>query len=536
MKVAVRPIVACAAAWFLLVVVVIGVMTLLRLSGVPITTDGYDSVGAEASATVTECERHGPLSAFGAGYYWECTAEVKSSPGGRTRLIEFSADELTPADSGKTVLVKYADREWQRNVAHPYLFMRPIVPMAIALLGAIGYAIGYKTVLSWFVPVLRRREARSSRPAARSVELPVELRLPVPDGGNQPGMFAAFTVLTAAALALLGLAGAMAIATFRLMPGNWPVYVVALPFALLGAWILKAIPSARRRVRTAQGATNIPARLTPRGFVQTARDGSPRRIHWSKIKHFVFVERPGDLVEVHLVVVDEGAADGLAEPFRTRSDHGYLLSPFLPLREAEHLSAVVENFKPGLTKWPTREIARGGLGLIRPPLSTVVRLKRMAKPTTHVDTRVSPSRPSAFRVLLMLTACVLVIWSLSIAGSGGVSVNLFTISAVMVVYLGASMYLGRRGTFVVRKDSLVWRETGKHEVVVDLAGIDGFVVKPSTPGNGRWYYALHVRPREGDEYQLVDKVGRPAVKRVLRAAERTTERALVLESRMSTRG
>ncbi|WP_410661312.1 DUF6346 domain-containing protein [Amycolatopsis sp. lyj-112] len=517
MKVAARPLVACAAAWFLLVLVVIGVMTLLRLSGAPITTDGYDSVGAEASATVTECERHGPLSGFGAGYYWECAAEVKPSAGDRTRLIEFSSDELTPADNGKTVLVKYADREWQRNVAHPYLFMRPIVPMAIALLGAIGYVIGYKTVLSWFVPLMRR-ETRSSQAAMRSVDLPVDLKLPVPEGGNRPGMFAAFAVLTAAALAFLGLAGAMAIAAFRLMPGNWPVYVVALPFALLGAWMLKAIPSARRRVRTAHGATNIPARLTSRGFVQTARDGSPRRIHWSKIERFVFVERSDALVEVHLAVVNEEAADGLAEPFRAPSEHGYLLTPFLPLQEAEHLSAVVENFKPGLTRWPTREVTRGGLGLLRPVKSTVVRLRRKAGTTTQVDTRVSSSRPSAFRVLLMLTACVLVIWSLSIGASGGTSMNLFIISALMVVYLAVSVYRGRRGTFVVRGDSLAWRETGKNEVFVDLASIDGIVVKPSTPGNGRWYYALHVRPRAGDEYQLVDKVGRPAVKRVLRAA------------------
>lgn len=520
--------VTCAVAWILLILFVFGVVTLFRLSGVPASKVDSDFIGADATATVTKCSERGPVSLKGAGYFWECTAEVQVSPERQPRLIEFGPDELTPADSGTPVFVKYSNSDWQRNAAHPYVFLRVVGPIAIGGLLFLVYAMGIRSIAGWFIPSFTRGR-RSTRPVAVSRELPLELALPVPDGGDPKGVVAAFTFLTALGTALLVMAGTMIVATFRLMPGNWAAYLVALPFGLVGGSVLVAVPSARRRMKVAQGSSIIPARLTLRGFQQTARDGTPRNIHWSKIKRFVFEERRGDLVEVHLAVVNDDAADDLAEPFRTRSRHGYLLSPYLPLQEAEHLSAVVENFKPGLTRWPTREISRGGLGLTRPTKSTVVRLKQMATTAAHVDTRISPSRPSVLRVLLMLTGCALTIWSLSIARSGGVSMNLFVISAVVVVYLGVSMYRGQRGIFVVRDNSLIWREAGKHEVVVGFAGIEGFVVKPSPPGNGRWYYALHVRPHEGNDYQLVDKVGRPAVKRIMRIAEKTTERDLVLK-------
>ncbi|WP_409489643.1 DUF6346 domain-containing protein [Amycolatopsis sp. cmx-11-12] len=519
MRSAGKTAVTCAAAWVLLVLFLLGVVTLFRLSGVPATTTDSDSADADATAFVAECAERGPVSLKGAGFYWECTAEVQVNPERQARLIEFGPDELTPGDRERPIFVKYANGDWQRNTAHPYVFLRVVGPIAVGGLAFLIYAIGIRSIAGWFVPSFTRSK-KPAHPTVVSRELPLDLAFPVPDGGDPKGVFAAFTFLTVLGTGLLVMAGTMIVAVFRLMPDNWAAYLVALPFGLLGGSVLVAIPSARRRMKVAQGASVIPARLTVRGFQQTARDGSPKQLHWSKIKKFVFEERPGDLVEVHLSVFNDDVVADLAEPFRARSRHGYLLSPYVPLHEAEHLSTVVENFKPGLTSWPTREITRGGLGLIGPVKSTVVRLRRKAGATVHVDTRVSSSRPSVLRVLLMLTTCALVIWSLSIGASGGTSVNLFVISALMVVYLAVSLYRGRRGTFVVRQNSLVWRETGKNEVLVDLASINGIVVKPVTSGNGRWYYSLHVKPREGDEYQLVDKVGRAAAKRVLRAAER----------------
>ncbi|MFJ4102651.1 DUF6346 domain-containing protein [Amycolatopsis japonica] len=515
MKAAAKTVVTCVTAWILLALFVIGVLTFLRIAGVPVTVSGSDLNGADGTATVSECAEFGPLSGRGAGYYWKCVAEVRTGPDRAPVEVEFGPDELTPADRGQQVFVDYAAKDWQRNVPHPYEFLAVIGLVAVGGLGFIGYAVGPETVLRWLVPTLRRDTGSTRAPAEpESLDLPVELKLPVPDGGDRTGSVAAFIFFAATGAGFLVVAGTMIVATVRLRPDDVATYLVALPFLLPGVGLLAAIPSARRRLRVTSGASLVAAQLTSRGFVQTARDGSPRRIHWSRIKRFVFVERPGDLVEVHLAIVGEKRDEDLAAAFCTRSDHGYLLTPFLRLQEAEHFSAVVENFKPGLTRWPTREVARGGLGLIRPAKSTVVRLKN-ASSGVSTEKRVSASRPSLTRLTVMLLGSILLTWSLATAASGQVAMDRFVITAVVLVYLAASLYRGCRGTFVFRTDSLSWKERDSPEVKVLYADIDNIVVKPAPPGNGRWYYSVHVVPSEGDEYVLAKRVGAAAAKRLV---------------------
>ncbi|EME56631.1 DUF6346 domain-containing protein [Amycolatopsis decaplanina] len=515
MKSVVKPVVTCVAAWTLLALFVIGVLTFLRIAGVPVTVSGSDLKGADGTATVSECAEFGPLSARGAGYYWKCVAEVRTGPDRAPVEVEFGPDELTPSDLGQQVFVDYAAKDWQRNVPHPYEFLAVIGLVAVGGLGFIGYAVGPEAVLRWLVPTLRRDTGTTRAPAEpESLDLPVDLKLPVPDGGDRTGSVAAFIFFAATGIGFLVVAGTMIVATVRLRPDDMATYLVALPFLLPGVGLLAVIPSARRRLRVTSGASLVPAQLTSRGFVQTARDGSPRRIHWSRIDRFVFVERPGDLVEVHLTIVGEKKDEDLAAAFCTPSDHGYLLTPFLRLQEAERLSAVVENFKPGLTRWPTREMRRGGLGLVRPTKSTVVRLKNASSGVSS-ERRISASRPSLFRRMVMLLGMALLIWSMAVAASGRVAMDLFVITGVVLVYLAASLYRGDRGTFVLRTDSLKWSERDRREVTVLYADIDDIVVKPAPGGNGRWYYSLHVMPSEGDEYVLAERVGAAAAKRLV---------------------
>ncbi|EMD28013.1 DUF6346 domain-containing protein [Amycolatopsis azurea] len=515
MKSVVKSVITCVAAWTLLALFVLGVLTFLRIAGLPETVSGSDLTGADGTATVVECAEFGPLSARGAGYYWKCAAEVRTGPDRAPVEVEFGPDELTPADLGQQVFVDYDAHDWQRNVPHPYDFLAVIGLVAVGGLGFIGYGVGPEGILKWLVPTVRRDAGAARAPAEpESLDLPVDLKLPVPDGGDRTGSIAAFVFFAATGIGFLVVAGTMIVATARLRPDDIATYLVTLPFLLPGVGLLAVIPSARRRLRVTSGASLVPARLTSRGFEQTARDGSPRRIHWSRIKRFVFVERPGDLVEVHLTIVGEKKDEDLAAAFCVRSDHGYLLTPFLRLREAEHLSAVVENFKPGLTRWPTREVARGGLGLIRPAKSTVVRLKD-ASSGVSTEKRISASRPSLVRMTVMLLGATLLTWSLVTAASGQVAMDRFVITAVVLVYLAASLYRGRRGIFVLRKDSLSWRERDHREVKVLYADIDNVVVKPAPPGNGRWYYSLHVVPSDEDEYVLVERVGAAAARRVV---------------------
>lgn len=85
-------------------------------------------------AVATSCEQLGPVSRFGFGYWWECTADVSSANGGSTTAEEFHGSELTPADIGKPVRVTAestgsgaSEYLMMRNTTRPLAFMQFVV-------------------------------------------------------------------------------------------------------------------------------------------------------------------------------------------------------------------------------------------------------------------------------------------------------------------------------------------------------------------------------------------------------------------------
>ena len=76
---------------------------------------GPDHQGSSnAVARVESCERVGPVSRGGIGFYWVCVAEVTAkdeSP----RAVRFDLDELTPEDAGKAVPVVDVDGKYRRS-------------------------------------------------------------------------------------------------------------------------------------------------------------------------------------------------------------------------------------------------------------------------------------------------------------------------------------------------------------------------------------------------------------------------------------
>lgn len=85
-------------------------------------------------AVATSCEQLGPVSRFGFGYWWECTADVSSANGGSTTAEEFHGSELTPADIGKPVRVAAestgsgtSEYLLMRNTTRPLAFMQFVV-------------------------------------------------------------------------------------------------------------------------------------------------------------------------------------------------------------------------------------------------------------------------------------------------------------------------------------------------------------------------------------------------------------------------
>jgi hypothetical protein len=101
-------------AWQALVVVV-ALLAVWSLVARGATRRGPDQPGSTV-ALVTSCDRTGPVSRGGIGFYWSCTANVISDDG-RTRSARFGLDELTPDDIGKPVPVIEVSDRWQRKAA-----------------------------------------------------------------------------------------------------------------------------------------------------------------------------------------------------------------------------------------------------------------------------------------------------------------------------------------------------------------------------------------------------------------------------------
>ena len=72
-------------AYTLLILFGIGGLTLVRLVDAPVSNTERPGGGSDSVARVRDhpgaCERHGPLSLSGAGYYWECYGRI-ARPGG----------------------------------------------------------------------------------------------------------------------------------------------------------------------------------------------------------------------------------------------------------------------------------------------------------------------------------------------------------------------------------------------------------------------------------------------------------------------
>ncbi|MFG1640533.1 DUF6346 domain-containing protein [Amycolatopsis sp. NPDC049252] len=102
---------------------------------------------SDVVARATSCDRVGPVSRGGIGFYWSCTAEVTQL--GRTRVVRFGLDELTPADIGRPVPVfKKSSTDFKRS-AEKRVPWWSIVP-----------AIGFLLVCTIWAVSRRRRRLR----------------------------------------------------------------------------------------------------------------------------------------------------------------------------------------------------------------------------------------------------------------------------------------------------------------------------------------------------------------------------------------
>jgi hypothetical protein len=360
-------------AYTLLILFGIGGLTLVRLVDAPVSNTERPGSGSALIARVGDfpgaCERHGPLSLSGAGYYWKCYGRV-SPPGGTEMSAFFGPDELTPADDAAHPVNAVKDHKiWRRAVDHPYGFLGALGAVVLGAAGAVVTKLGWLRVLGWIAfqpdPGLRPPD----EPGA-----PVRVRVPVvADAERRRAARPGAVVVLVGGLALIAASVTMVVAMRGLGDVGTLGWFFAWVFAPIGVLVLALVPYAHRRLVSPETAEIT---VAEDGVRQPNEDRPPTVVPWSSIDRLVLDEHViGSHVACHLTLSGGGREFRLLPGFRTRSPHGFLLSPVLPADEARRLAEGFERYHPGRIRWPAREVRRGGFGIVHAVKRTIIRWK-----------------------------------------------------------------------------------------------------------------------------------------------------------------
>ncbi|MFE6610110.1 DUF6346 domain-containing protein [Amycolatopsis sp. NPDC057786] len=331
-------------------------LTIHRLAAAPVSLTSWSDEDKDGTASVTSCVARGPIGLGGVGYYWVCTADVATDAGTRTGM-EFEG-ELTPGDQGKPVAVMDDDGKWKRNVAHPYWFLEYVFGAYLFIFMFIAVVVA-GAVYSEFKK--EDPDGSAAEAATTSVDLPVRHH----EAHESNPSWVKVGAILGLLLAALGIFIGWLVFDVRI-GGFWdPAYLVAGTIFAVGATI---VFYGLRRKEPLKEATFF---VEPDGLTVETSDGRGALLAWSTLERIVFDQpramRFRSVVSVLLVPVPS-KRDGLHGWIRTYfrgvgTSFGYELSPGVPRAAAATFSDLIEQHRPGLTRWPRREIRRWGFGL-----------------------------------------------------------------------------------------------------------------------------------------------------------------------------
>ncbi|MGW4482577.1 hypothetical protein ACWEOE_01935 [Amycolatopsis sp. NPDC004368] len=268
--------------------------------------------------------------------------------------------------------------------------------------------------------------------------------------------------------------------------------------ALIGLVLLGCIPVGRRGMRRERLSFEVAAE----GLRFPVRDAR-LVLRWEDFHDVVLVEKH-NRVEVYLVPVEE---ERFARKFSRRAPQGYVLSTLFEPGEAQRLAAAIETVRPGLVRWPSLEVRRGGFGLQR-VAATVVRwgsVKRVP-PGAGTSVKVRASKASGARqaavggtVVLLVAVLVVRVW-LPVLVPGLIAV------AVCVAALGWTRHRGTRGVFTVDGDGVMWTPRYDNGTVVRREEIAAVTAEAGG--------VVRVFRRDGDDFVLASGVSMPAARAV----------------------
>ncbi|MEV6874890.1 hypothetical protein [Amycolatopsis sp. NPDC051128] len=291
-------------------------------------------------------------------------------------------------------------------------------------------------------------------------------------------------------------------------------HVVTPGLALLAVGCFCVRPILGRYLRRHGALVRVRVEFGPDGFGQPLEDETTLVLPWAEVRGFVFREgQPADRVALAVSLVDEAAVRYLAPGLRHESEDGYILSSAMAREEAEKAAAAIERYRPGLRRWTSKNVRRGGFGLPH-PVKPLIRRWRATEPRSVVGA----DQASAGRKFFLWAGWLAVVADFTAPAFYDIPPGIpLPVAVVIWVLLYRTRYRGDLGEFVLTAAVITWRPREGAPVVVRRADLARLTTEPPTKSATRHYVTLRAISRDGDEL-LVKKISRPAAERVTQAA------------------
>ncbi|MEV6625252.1 hypothetical protein AB0M83_00160 [Amycolatopsis sp. NPDC051106] len=290
------------------------------------------------------------------------------------------------------------------------------------------------------------------------------------------------------------------------------VYLVAPALGVLALVCFCFRPILRRYLRRNGGMVTARVEFGPDGFRQPLEDKTTLVLPWDDVRRFDFREGlPDDRVALAVSLVDDDALRNLNPDCRHKSEDGYILSSAMAREEAEKASAAIERYRPGLGRWTSKNVRRGGFGVPN-PVKRLVKRWRADQPGTVIRAE----QASAVRLFFLWTAWLAVVADFVAPAFYDIPPGIpLPVAVAIWVSLYLTRYRGDFGEFALKADAITWRPKEGDPVVVRRADLARLTVEPSAKKATRRYVAVHAILRSGNDRSLAGKVSPGAAKHLL---------------------
>ncbi|KDN17807.1 hypothetical protein DV20_33860 [Amycolatopsis rifamycinica] len=335
----------------------------------------------------------------------------------------------------------------------------------------------------------------------------VQVRLPI---HHQPSALRT----SAGCLAFLGLAPAVAAGLLVWARSHDPVArLVAPALGVLAMLCFCSWPIMRWYMRRNGSLVTATVGFGPDGFRQPLEDKTTLVLPWEDVRRFDFRGgQPDDRVALAVSLVDEEAIRNLNPDCRHKSEDGFILSSAMAREEAEKASAAIERYRPGLVRWTSKNVRRGGFGVPNPVRRLVKRWS-----ADQARTLVRAEQASAGRLFVLWAAWLAVIADFVAPACYDIPPEIpLPVALAIWVLLYLTRYRGDAGEFVLTADAVTWRPDEGDPVRVRRGDLARLTTAPAGKKSTRHYVSVHAVLRRGEDRPLAAKVSPGAAKNVRR--------------------